>query len=215
MGAAVASVLAQTAPDLELIVVDDGSTDGTPATLAAVRDPRLVVVRQAREGLTRALNRALRLARAPLLARLDADDLALPEGARGRARRAAGGRRGDPPRADPRQPLRPLVGDAAPERARRRRRVRRAPGRRPGLRSVDAPEPGHPARQPGGAARRPPPPAWARLARARRRPARRRGPRALARGGRRRVPVVVRRVRAAARARPRAARTAPPRGAPC
>ena len=76
---AIASVLAQTAPDLELIVVDDGSTDGTPATLAAIRDPRLVVVRQARQGLTRALNRALRLARAPLLARLDADDLALPE----------------------------------------------------------------------------------------------------------------------------------------
>ena len=79
VGEAVASVLAQTAPDLELIVVDDGSDDGTPATLAAIRDPRLVVVRQTRQGLTRALNRALALARAPLLARLDADDLALPQ----------------------------------------------------------------------------------------------------------------------------------------
>jgi len=76
---AVASVLAQTAGDLELIVVDDGSTDATPALLAAVRDPRLAVVRQEPAGLTRALNTALARARAPLVARLDADDLALPE----------------------------------------------------------------------------------------------------------------------------------------
>jgi glycosyltransferase involved in cell wall biosynthesis len=76
---AVASVLAQTDGDLELIVVDDGSTDATPALLAAVDDPRLRVQRQSRSGLTRALNRALALARAPLVARLDADDVALPE----------------------------------------------------------------------------------------------------------------------------------------
>ena len=77
--AAVESVLGQTAGDLELIVIDDGSTDATPERLARVRDPRVRVVTQARTGLTRALNRALALARAPLVARLDADDTAAPD----------------------------------------------------------------------------------------------------------------------------------------
>src|SRR2546428_2836171 len=76
---AVASVLAQTAGDLELIVIDDGSTDATRETLARARDPRVPVEHQTRGGLTRALNHALALARAPLAARLDADDRALPE----------------------------------------------------------------------------------------------------------------------------------------
>jgi glycosyltransferase involved in cell wall biosynthesis len=75
----IASVLAQRAGDLELVVVDDGSTDATPALLGAVSDRRLRVERQPRAGLTRALNRGLGLARAPLVARLDADDVALPE----------------------------------------------------------------------------------------------------------------------------------------
>ncbi len=79
VGEAVQSLLAQTLPDLEVIVVDDGSTDATPALLAAIRDPRLRLERQPQAGLTRALNRALGLARAPVVARLDADDLALPE----------------------------------------------------------------------------------------------------------------------------------------
>ncbi|PYN29047.1 MAG: glycosyl transferase, partial [Candidatus Rokuibacteriota bacterium] len=76
---AVASVLAQTAGDLELIAIDDGSTDGTRELLAGVKDRRLRVTRQARAGLTPALNRALAVARAPLVARLDADDVARPE----------------------------------------------------------------------------------------------------------------------------------------
>ena len=76
---AVASALAQTDPDLELIVVDDGSTDGTAAALAGFDDPRLRVERRPAAGLTPSLNRALDLARAPLVARLDADDVALPE----------------------------------------------------------------------------------------------------------------------------------------
>ncbi len=76
---AVASVLAQTLADLELIVVDDGSTDATAGLLAAFDDPRLRVERRPRQGLTPALNHALAAARAPLVARLDADDLAAPE----------------------------------------------------------------------------------------------------------------------------------------
>src|SRR5262249_45608253 len=76
---AVTSVLTQTLADLELIVIDDGSTDATPEVLESIRDPRLRVERRARQGLTLALNRALELARAPLLARLDADDVAAPE----------------------------------------------------------------------------------------------------------------------------------------
>ena len=79
VGEAVGSVLGQTMGDLELIVIDDGSTDATPAILASFRDSRLRVERRARGGLTSALNRALGLARAPLVARLDADDVAMPE----------------------------------------------------------------------------------------------------------------------------------------
>jgi len=76
---AIDSVLAQTEADLELIVVDDGSTDATPQIVAASPDVRLRVARRPHEGLTRALNHALALARAPIVARLDADDVALPE----------------------------------------------------------------------------------------------------------------------------------------
>src|SRR5919198_492478 len=76
---AVESVLAQTLDDFELIVVDDGSEDETPAILAAMRDERLRVLRQERLGLVAALNRAVTEARAPLLARMDADDVSLPE----------------------------------------------------------------------------------------------------------------------------------------
>jgi hypothetical protein len=74
------SVTAQTLADLELIVVDDGSTDETPdiARSFAAADPRVRIARQPSLGLVSALNQGLALARATLVARLDADDIAMP-----------------------------------------------------------------------------------------------------------------------------------------
>jgi glycosyltransferase involved in cell wall biosynthesis len=75
---AVDSVLGQDFHDFELVVVDDGSTDGTPNVLARRTDPRLRLVRQAHAGRVAALNHAVGLARGRYLANLDADDVALP-----------------------------------------------------------------------------------------------------------------------------------------
>ncbi len=74
------SVLDQTVDDLELLVVDDGSVDGTADVLARLDDRRLRVVRHdVSLGLAGALNVGLDAARGRYVARMDADDLALPE----------------------------------------------------------------------------------------------------------------------------------------
>lgn len=77
LDASLASLWRQTCRDFEVVAVDDGSTDGSGERLerAAAREPRLRVVRTPRRGLPRALATALGHARAPLLARHDADDL--------------------------------------------------------------------------------------------------------------------------------------------
>jgi GT2 family glycosyltransferase len=78
---AVDSVLAQTQRDFELLVVDDGSTDATPALLAQYvqADARVRVAAQPNAGLVAALNCGLALARGRYVARLDADDVCRPE----------------------------------------------------------------------------------------------------------------------------------------
>ena len=77
---AVDSIFAQTFADFELIVVDDVSTDRTPEILASIRDPRLRVVRNAaRGGIAGSCNRALTLCRGRYVARMDHDDVSLPQ----------------------------------------------------------------------------------------------------------------------------------------
>lgn len=75
---AVDSVLAQTYQPLDLIVVDDGSTDGTPDVLSA-RASEVRAVRQPQAGSAAAVNRGVEIARGSLLAFLDADDLWTPD----------------------------------------------------------------------------------------------------------------------------------------
>jgi glycosyltransferase involved in cell wall biosynthesis len=78
--AAIDSILAQSLRDLELIVVDDGSSDGTPETVERIADPRLRLVRnEANLGIPRTRNRGLQEARGEYIAWLDSDDLALPQ----------------------------------------------------------------------------------------------------------------------------------------
>ncbi len=76
---ALRSILDQSFHDLELVVVDDGSTDGSVDVARAIDDDRMVVISEGRLGRAEALNRALRETRAPFVALMDADDVSLPQ----------------------------------------------------------------------------------------------------------------------------------------
>ena len=78
---AVESILAQTFRDFELIVVNDGSTDGSITVLEEYRqrDRRVVIHNHSKnQGIVAALNRGIRMGRSKYIARMDADDISLP-----------------------------------------------------------------------------------------------------------------------------------------
>ncbi len=77
---AIVSILQQTIADWELLVIDDGSTDGAVDAIGDLRDSRIRILRDGRNrGLAARLNEAIDIARGRFLARMDQDDISYPE----------------------------------------------------------------------------------------------------------------------------------------
>jgi len=75
---AIDSILSQTFTDFELIIVDDGSTDGTAQILQSYGDTRIRIMQEGHLGFVGAVNRGVAAAHAEWIARQDADDISLP-----------------------------------------------------------------------------------------------------------------------------------------
>ncbi len=77
---AIDSILTQTFTNFEFLIIDDASTDGTPQILRNCADSRIrIITNEENLGLTKSLNKGLALARGVYIARMDADDISLPE----------------------------------------------------------------------------------------------------------------------------------------
>lgn len=76
---AIESVLQQTFEDFELIIVNDGSTDTTEEIINSYNDPRIRLMSQSNKGVAEALNTGLMAAKGKYIARVDADDICMPE----------------------------------------------------------------------------------------------------------------------------------------
>lgn len=80
MREAIASILEQTFSDLELVVINDGSTDNSKAIIHSFSDARIVYLENARNlGLIATLNKGITACRGAFIARMDADDISLPQ----------------------------------------------------------------------------------------------------------------------------------------
>ncbi len=80
LDAAIQSILAQNFADFEFLIINDGSADGSRELLQklAQTDRRITLINRENRGLVASLNELIALAKAPLLARMDCDDIALP-----------------------------------------------------------------------------------------------------------------------------------------
>lgn len=78
---AIESILVQTFGDFEFLILNDGSIDGSAAIIDdyAKSDPRIRAIHRENKGLVISLNQMIEMARAPLIARMDCDDISLPE----------------------------------------------------------------------------------------------------------------------------------------
>lgn len=77
--ASVRSMLAQTFDDLEVVIIDDGSTDNTLAVVKSIQDPRLKIIEQLNTGFTRAIARAVAESSGDYVAIVDGGDMCKPE----------------------------------------------------------------------------------------------------------------------------------------
>jgi len=79
LGEAIESMLGQHFSDFQFVIVDDGSTDGSSDLVKSYKDRRITLIRQENRGLSAALNAGLTAANGKYIARMDADDISLPD----------------------------------------------------------------------------------------------------------------------------------------